>query len=161
MPCGSTGTAAASDSFPATAHFLALARFAQRCSCPAKPPEAGSAVSNVTRKQITGWRYDLALLGPSETEVTLTCDCSAVPQFIREDLQFPPFGPEHLTNSMHHLPSLPHRRPGSNARRRLDTWPAVAVHPNEDAGNTVGDRYAAWLDIETPITEKPDLMRPV
>ncbi|GAB3966416.1 SRPBCC family protein [Actinoallomurus acanthiterrae] len=52
------------------------------------------------------WRYDLAALGPSETEVTLTYDWSAVPQFIREFLQFPPFGPEHLTNSLHHLAEL-------------------------------------------------------
>jgi hypothetical protein len=47
------------------------------------------------------WRYDLAPLGPSETEVALTYDWSAVPQSIREYLQFPPFGPEHLTNSLH------------------------------------------------------------
>jgi hypothetical protein len=53
-------------------------------------------VSNVTRKQITGWRYE-ALLGPSETEVTLICDWSAVLRFIREYLQFPPFGPERPT----------------------------------------------------------------
>lgn len=52
------------------------------------------------------WRYDLAPLGPSETEVTLTYDWSAVPQFIREYFQFPPFGPEHLTNSLHHLAEL-------------------------------------------------------
>src|SRR3982074_477987 len=52
------------------------------------------------------WRYDLAPLGPSETEVTLTYDWSAVPQFIREYLQFPPFGPEHLTNSLPHLAEL-------------------------------------------------------
>src|SRR5690242_16076155 len=52
------------------------------------------------------WRYDLAPLGPSETEVTLTYDWSAVPQSIREYLQFPPFGPEHLTNSLHHLAEL-------------------------------------------------------
>ena len=39
------------------------------------------------------WRYDLAPLGPSETEVTLTYDWSAVPQSIREHIQFPPFGP--------------------------------------------------------------------
>jgi uncharacterized protein YndB with AHSA1/START domain len=52
------------------------------------------------------WRYDLAPLGPSETEVTLTYDWSAVPQYIREYLQFPPFGPEHLTNSLHHLAEL-------------------------------------------------------
>jgi hypothetical protein len=52
------------------------------------------------------WRYDLAPLGPSETEVTLTYDWSAVPPDIREYLQFPPFGPEHLTNSLHHLAGL-------------------------------------------------------
>ena len=53
------------------------------------------------------WRYDLAPLGPSETEVTLTYDWSAVPQFIRDrGITFPPFGPEHLTNSLHHLAEL-------------------------------------------------------
>ena len=52
------------------------------------------------------WRYDLAPLGPSETEVTLTYDWSAVPQFRREFIQFPPFGPEHLTNSLGHLAEL-------------------------------------------------------
>ncbi|GAB7035852.1 SRPBCC domain-containing protein [Streptomyces sp. NPDC021749] len=52
------------------------------------------------------WRYDLAPLGPCETEVTLTYDWSAVPQSIREYLQFPPFAPEHLTNSLHHLAVL-------------------------------------------------------
>jgi uncharacterized protein YndB with AHSA1/START domain len=52
------------------------------------------------------WRYDLAPLGPSETEVTLTYDWSAVPQDIREYLQFPPFGPEHLINSLRHLAEL-------------------------------------------------------
>jgi hypothetical protein len=52
------------------------------------------------------WRYDLAPLGPSETEVTLTYDWSAVPRSIREYLEFPPFGPEHLTNSLRHLAEL-------------------------------------------------------
>ncbi len=52
------------------------------------------------------WRYDLAPLGPSETEVTLTYDWSAVPQSIREYLHFPPFGPEHLINSLRHLAEL-------------------------------------------------------
>lgn len=52
------------------------------------------------------WRYDLAPLGPSETAVTLTYDWSAVPQSVREYLQFPPFGPEHLTNSLYHLAEL-------------------------------------------------------
>jgi hypothetical protein len=53
------------------------------------------------------WRYDLVPLGRSETEVTLTYDWSAVPQFIRErGIQFPPFGPEHLANSLRHLAEL-------------------------------------------------------
>jgi hypothetical protein len=53
------------------------------------------------------WRYDLAPLGPSETAVTLTYDWSAVPQFVRDrGIQFPPFGPEHLINSLHHLAEL-------------------------------------------------------
>lgn len=52
------------------------------------------------------WRYDLVPLGPAETEVTLTYDWSAVPQFRREYIQFPPFGPEHLPNSLRHLAEL-------------------------------------------------------
>lgn len=53
------------------------------------------------------WRYDLVALGPSETEVTLTYDWSAVPRFIRErGIPFPPFGPEHLGNSLRHLAEL-------------------------------------------------------
>lgn len=52
------------------------------------------------------WRYDLEPLGPSETAVTLTYDWSAVPQFLREHIQFPPFGPEHLSNSLNHLAEL-------------------------------------------------------
>ena len=52
------------------------------------------------------WRYDLAALGPSETGVTLTYDWSGVPQSVREYIQFPPFGPEHLSNSLHHLAEL-------------------------------------------------------
>ena len=52
------------------------------------------------------WRYDLTPLGPAETEVTLTYDWSAVPPSIREYIQFPPFGPEHLVNSLRHLAEL-------------------------------------------------------
>ncbi|SDH56400.1 hypothetical protein SAMN05192558_11184 [Actinokineospora alba] len=52
------------------------------------------------------WRYDLVPLGPSETAVTLTYDWSEVPRSIRERIQFPPFGPEHLTNSLRHLADL-------------------------------------------------------
>jgi hypothetical protein len=57
------------------------------------------------------WRYDLATLGPSETEVTLSYDWSGVPQNIRDrGIQFPPFGPEHLANSLDHLTELCHAR---------------------------------------------------
>ncbi|MGW6027475.1 polyketide cyclase [Streptomyces sp. NPDC055099] len=52
------------------------------------------------------WRYGLAPQGPSATEVTLTYDWTAVPQSIREYLEFPMFGPEHLTNSLRHLAAL-------------------------------------------------------
>jgi hypothetical protein len=48
------------------------------------------------------WRYDLAEK-PSGTDVTLSYDWSAVPAFIREYISFPPFGTEHLTNSLSHL----------------------------------------------------------
>jgi hypothetical protein len=52
------------------------------------------------------WRYDLAPAGPDKTKVTLTYDWSAVPDSIREYLQFPPFSPDHLGNSLAHLAEL-------------------------------------------------------
>lgn len=52
------------------------------------------------------WRYDLVPVGPSAAEVTLTYDWSAVPESIRAYLQFPPFGPDHLANSLRHLAGL-------------------------------------------------------
>jgi hypothetical protein len=53
------------------------------------------------------WRYDLKPVGVAETEVTLTYDWSGVPSLIRErGIQFPPFPPQHLTNSLHHLADL-------------------------------------------------------
>ncbi|MGE2712818.1 SRPBCC family protein [Mycolicibacterium litorale] len=52
------------------------------------------------------WRYDLVPLGTSRTEVTLTYDWSAVPGSIREDISFPPFGQDHLDNSLGHLADL-------------------------------------------------------
>ena len=39
------------------------------------------------------WRYDLTPAGPSGTEVTLSYDWSAVPDFLREHIGFPPFPP--------------------------------------------------------------------
>jgi hypothetical protein len=90
------------------------------------------------------WRYDLARLGPSETEVTLTYDWSAVPQFIRErGIQFPPFGPEHLTNSLHHLaelvaPTTGGQTPGGRPAQgfRLEGNAVVAV----ESGHTDTDK---------------------
>ena len=52
------------------------------------------------------WRYDLEANGPSQTTVTLTYDWSAVPAGIREHIGFPPFPPDHLQNSLQHLPGL-------------------------------------------------------
>ena len=52
------------------------------------------------------WRYDLTPAGASNTTVTLSYDWSAVPEPIREHIQFPPFPPEHLGNSLAHLADL-------------------------------------------------------
>jgi hypothetical protein len=52
------------------------------------------------------WRYDLEAAGPSRTTVTLTYDWSAVGPEVREYLQFPPFPPEHLDDSLRHLADL-------------------------------------------------------
>src|SRR5215470_18097602 len=52
------------------------------------------------------WRYDLEQTGPSQTAVTLTYDWSAVPPDVREHIQFPPFGQDHLDNSLQHLSDL-------------------------------------------------------
>ncbi len=49
------------------------------------------------------WRYDLARVGPSRTDVTLSYDWSAVPDSVREYLHFPPFPPGHLDDSLAHL----------------------------------------------------------
>lgn len=52
------------------------------------------------------WRYDLTPLGPSETQVVLTYDWSAVPATLREHIQFPPFARDHLKNSLGNLGGL-------------------------------------------------------
>jgi hypothetical protein len=52
------------------------------------------------------WRYDLAPAGPSGTRVTLSYDWSAVPGSARERIRFPPFPPDHLSNSLAHLADL-------------------------------------------------------
>lgn len=55
------------------------------------------------------WRYDLTPAGAAGTVVTLSYDWSAVPDSIREYLSFPPFPPEHLSNSLAHLAALARR----------------------------------------------------
>ena len=52
------------------------------------------------------WRYDLTPAGPSETKVTLSYDWSAVPDFLRQHIGFPPFPADHLGNSLAHLAAL-------------------------------------------------------
>ncbi len=52
------------------------------------------------------WRYDLEATGPSRTAVTLTYDWSAAPPQVREYIPFPPFGQDHLKNSLQHLSDL-------------------------------------------------------
>ncbi len=57
------------------------------------------------------WRYDLDATGPARTTVKLTYDWSAVPPQVREHLRFPPFGHDHLDNSLQHLSDLVTRNP--------------------------------------------------
>ena len=52
------------------------------------------------------WRYDLESTGSARTTVTLTYDWSAVGPEVREYLQFPPFGLDHLERSLQHLSDL-------------------------------------------------------
>ena len=52
------------------------------------------------------WRYDLAPLGDRQTRVSLTYDWSAVPDALREHIQFPPFPVSHLDNSLANLAKL-------------------------------------------------------
>jgi hypothetical protein len=52
------------------------------------------------------WRYDLEATAQSQTAVTLTYDWSAATDFVRGFIQFPPFGQDHLDNSLQHLSDL-------------------------------------------------------
>ena len=52
------------------------------------------------------WRYDLAPAETSGTKVTLYYDWSAVPETLRQHIGFPPFPPDHLSNSLAHLADL-------------------------------------------------------
>jgi hypothetical protein len=70
--------------------------------------EPGQAVDGEENPRFGGWiwRYDLTAISQSETEVKLSYDWSAVPQFLREHISFPPFPPDHLENSLRHLAGL-------------------------------------------------------
>ncbi|OKH79034.1 polyketide cyclase [Mycobacterium sp. SWH-M3] len=72
------------------------------------------------------WRYDLKPLGDDRTEVTLTYDWSAVPQAIRDEIQFPPFDPQHLDNSLKHLAELAQARPSAASEPAAATAVAAA-----------------------------------
>ena len=52
------------------------------------------------------WRYDLTDLGPGQTEVTLSYDWSEVGAGPRKRIQFPPFTPDHLDNSLSNLAAI-------------------------------------------------------
>lgn len=53
------------------------------------------------------WRYDLARLEPSGTEVTLSYDWSAVTdEVLRRQAQWPPFSAGHLDDSLTNLANL-------------------------------------------------------
>lgn len=52
------------------------------------------------------WRYDLKPVDPSQTKVTLSYDWSRVAPQTREHIGFPPFGAQHLENSLKHLAEL-------------------------------------------------------
>lgn len=52
------------------------------------------------------WRYDLTPAGAAGTAVTLTYDWSAVPAVVREHIDFPPFGRQHLDQSLRNLALL-------------------------------------------------------
>ena len=52
------------------------------------------------------WRYDLTPTDGGQTEVTLTYDWSAVPDALREQIPFPPFGQAHLSDSLQHLATI-------------------------------------------------------
>jgi uncharacterized protein YndB with AHSA1/START domain len=56
------------------------------------------------------WRYDLTRSGADKTDVTLTYDWSAVPQDLREHIQFPPFEVSHLEHSLSNLGVLATQR---------------------------------------------------
>ncbi|MCV7282811.1 SRPBCC domain-containing protein [Mycolicibacterium flavescens] len=74
---------------------------------PGQGPEQRGHMMNTTELEFGGWiwRYDLAPAETDRTKVTLTYDWSAVPAHL-SDIQFPPFEPGHLDNSLQNLAAL-------------------------------------------------------
>ncbi|MGV0793966.1 polyketide cyclase [Mycolicibacterium sp. XJ1819] len=78
---------------------------------PGQGPEQRGYLMNGTELQWGGWiwRYDLEASGPEQTAVTLTYDWSNVVPHMR-DIEFPPFEPQHLDNSLKNLASIAESR---------------------------------------------------
>jgi len=70
-----------------------------------KPGHLSAATGNLEFGGWT-WRYDLTQLDADETTVTLSYDWSAVGPVPRQHIQFPPFTPDHLDNSLSHLAAI-------------------------------------------------------
>ncbi len=77
------------------------------------PPRAitwqpGQYLAGSEELQFGGWTYGYTLAAADDggTDVTLTYDWSAVPAFVREYISFPPFGADHLQNSLRNLAGL-------------------------------------------------------
>lgn len=77
---------------------------------PGQGPEQRGHMMNSTELEFGGWiwRYDLEAVG-DRTAVTLTYDWSQVLPHLR-DIEFPPFEPAHLDNSLRNLATLAEAR---------------------------------------------------
>ncbi|RAV18016.1 polyketide cyclase [Mycolicibacterium sp. GF69] len=78
---------------------------------PGQGPEQRGHLMNSTELEFGGWlwRYDLEPAGANHTAVTLTYDWSGVASHLR-DIEFPPFEPQHLDNSLTNLATLAEAR---------------------------------------------------
>ncbi|OBI82359.1 SRPBCC domain-containing protein [Mycobacterium sp. E740] len=78
---------------------------------PGQGPEQRGHLMNSSELEFGGWiwRYDLESHGADRTAVTLTYDWSGVPAHLR-DIEFPPFEPQHLDNSLKNLAALAEAR---------------------------------------------------
>jgi hypothetical protein len=74
---------------------------------PGQGPDERGYLMGGTEREFGGWiwRYDLEAVGTEQTRVTLTYDWSGVPPRMR-DIEFPPFEPQHLDNSLKNLAAL-------------------------------------------------------